>query len=159
MEATRTITVDIIDFAPEYSADFARLNAEWMTTYFGKKMDNHLENPEETIIRNGGYILFAKSGDEIIGTCAILKENNKLYEIADMAVTPQYRGKHIGKRLLSAAVDKVRKTGARQVYLITSSKLAASIELYRTYGFREADFDIETSVYEGSDVKMILNLK
>lgn len=151
--------VDIIDYAPEFRDDFARLNAEWMTTYFGKKMDNHLDNPEETIINNGGFILFAKSGDEIIGTCAILKENNKLYEIADMAVTPQYRGKHIGKRLLSAAVDVVRKTGARQVYLITSSKLAASVELYRTYGFRETGMDAEMSVYEGSDVKMTLNLK
>lgn len=151
--------VDIIDYAPEFRDDFARLNAEWMTTYFGKKMDNHLDNPEETIINNGGFILFAKSGDEIIGTCAILKENNKLYEIADMAVTPQYRGKHIGKRLLSAAVDTVRKTGARQVYLITSSKLTASVELYRTYGFRETGMDAEMSVYEGSDVKMTLNLK
>ena len=158
MEATMT-HVDIIDYAPEFRDDFARLNAEWMTTYFGKKMDNHLDNPEETIINNGGFILFAKAGDEIIGTCAILKENNKLYEIADMAVTPQYRGKHIGKRLLSAAVDKVRKTGARQVYLITSSKLAASVELYRTYGFRETGMDAEMSVYEGSDVKMTLNLK
>lgn len=152
-------TVDIIDYAPEYCDDFSRLNAEWMTTYFGKKMDNHLDNPEETIISKGGFILFAKVGDEIIGTCAILKENNKLYEIADMAVTPQYRGKHIGKRLLSAAVDKVRKAGARQVYLVTSSKLTASLELYRTYGFRETGMDAELSVYEGSDVKMMLNLK
>jgi putative acetyltransferase len=158
MEATMT-AVDIIDYAPEYREDFVRLNAEWMTTYFGKKMESHLENPEAAIIQNGGFILFAKSGDKIIGTCAILKENNKLYEIADMAVTPQYRGKHIGKRLLSAAIDQARKTGARQVYLITSSKLAASIELYRTYGFREAGFDIEMSIYEGSDVKMTLNLK
>jgi putative acetyltransferase len=158
MEVT-TLNVDIIDFASEYRADFARLNAEWMTTYFGKKMDNHLENPDETVIRNGGFILFAKANDEIVGTCAILKESNKLYEIADMAVTPQYRGKHIGKRLLAAAVDKVRTVGARQVYLVTSAKLAASIELYRTYGFKEMGVDLESSVYEGSDVKMVLNLK
>ena len=122
-------------------------------------MDNHLDDPEETIIRNGGFIILAKSGTEIVGTCAILKENNKLYEIADMAVTPQYRGKHIGKRLLSAAVDRVRKTNARQVYLVTSALLTASLELYRTYGFREAPIDPEMSIYEGSDVKMILNLK
>lgn len=158
MEATVT-NVEIIDYAPEYRDDFARLNAEWMTAYFGKKMDNHLDNPEESIIRNGGFILFAKANDEIIGTCAILKENNKLYEIADMAVTPLYRGKHIGKRLLSAAVDVVRKAGARQVYLVTSSKLTASVELYRTYGFKETAVDAAASVYEGSDVKMVLNLK
>ena len=91
MEATMTL-VDIIDFAPEYRADFARLNAEWMDTYFGKKVDNHLDNPEQTIIRNGGFILFAQSGKEIIGTCAVLKETNKLYEIADMVVANHVRG-------------------------------------------------------------------
>lgn len=158
MEATLT-TFDIIDYAPEYRKNFAQLNAEWMTTYFGKQMDDHLEDPETSIINEGGFILFAKSGDKIIGTCAILKENNKLYEIADMAVAPQYRGQNIGKRLLNAAVEKVRVAGARQVYLVTSSKLTASIELFRTYGFRETSFDAEMSVYEGSDVKMILNLK
>ena len=157
METTMT-QVDIIDFAPEYRADFARLNAEWMTTYFGKAVDNHLDNPEQSIIRNGGFILFAKSNDEIVGTCAILKESNKRYEIADMVVAPQHRGKHIGKRLLSAAVEKVRHAGARQVYLVTSSRLTISVELYRTYGFREVSVD-GASVYEGSDVKMVLNLK
>ncbi|MBL7818689.1 MAG: GNAT family N-acetyltransferase [Saprospiraceae bacterium] len=158
METTALI-VDIVDYVPEYRDDFTRLNAEWMTSFFGKQLDDHLDNPEETIINQGGFILFAKLGDEVIGTCAILKENNKLYEIADMAVAPQYRGKHIGKRLLSAAVDKVRKTGARQVYLITSSKLTVSLEFFRTYGFKETGFDAEMSVYEGSDVKMSLNLK
>ena len=158
MEATIT-KVEIIDYAPEYQADFARLNVEWMTQYFGKQVDKHLENPEESIISKGGFILFAKAKGEIVGTCAILKETNKLYEIADMAVAPQPRGKHIGKQLLTAAVEKVRATGARQVYLTTSSKLTASLALYRTYGFRETGTDMEISVYEGSDMKMVLNLK
>ncbi len=158
MKATIT-DIEIIDYAPEYRDDFTRLNAEWMTTFFGKQLDNHLDDPETSIINNGGFILFAQSDDKIIGTCAILKENNKLYEIADMAVAPEFRGRNIGKRLLNAAVEKVRVVGARQVYLVTSSKLTASIELFRTYGFRETGFDAELSVYEGSDIKMVLNLK
>jgi N-acetylglutamate synthase-like GNAT family acetyltransferase len=158
MEATMT-NVEIINYAPQYSNDFKRLNAEWMTTHLDKKMDDHLDNPEESIIRKGGFILFAKMNDEIVGTCAILKENTKLFEIADMAVAPQHRGKHIGKRLLHAAVDTVRKAGARQVYLVTNDKLAASLALYRTYGFKEIGIDLESSVNEGSDVKMVLNLK
>ena len=158
MEATLT-DIEIIDYAPEYRDDFTRLNAEWMTTYFGKQLDNHLNDPETSIINNGGFILFAQSDDKIIGTCAILKENNKLYEIADMAVAPEHRGKNIGKRLLHAAVEKVRIANARQVYLVTSSKLTASIELFRTYGFRETSFDADMSLYEGSDIKMTLNLK
>ncbi len=158
MEAILT-DIEIIDYAPEYRDDFTRLNAEWMTTYFGKPLHNHLNDPETSIINEGGFILFAQSDDKIIGTCAILKKNNKLYEIADMAVAPEHRGKNIGKRLLHAAVEKVRSANARQVYLVTSSKLAASIELFRTYGFRETGFDADTSLYEGSDIKMTLNLK
>ena len=158
MERT-TILAEILDFAPQYRADFKRLNAEWMSVYFGKSMDTHLENPEETILKDGGFILFAKADEQIVGTAAILRETAKIYEIADMAVTPQYRGQNIGKQLLAEAVERVKKTGARQVYLITSSKLSASVELYRTYGFRETHFDPEMSIYEGSDIKMILNLK
>ena len=158
MERT-TILAEILDFIPEYRDDFKRLNAEWMSVYFGKSMDTHLENPEETILKDGGFILFAKADEQIVGTAAILRETAKVYEIADMAVTPQYRGRNIGKQLLAEAVERVKKTGARQVYLITSSKLSASVELYRTYGFRETHFDPEMSIYEGSDIKMILNLK
>ena len=158
MERT-TILAEILDFIPEYRDDFKRLNAEWMSVYFGKSMDTHLENPEETILKDGGFILFAKADEQIVGTAAILRETAKIYEIADMAVTPQYRGQNIGKQLLAEAVERVKKMGARQVYLITSSKLSASVELYRTYGFRETHFDPEMSIYEGSDIKMILNLK
>ncbi len=158
MEATMT-NVEIINYTPKYRNDFKRINAEWMPTHLDKKMGDHLDNPEESIIRKGGFVLFAKNEGEIVGTCAILKENTKLYEIADMTVAPQYRGKHIGKRLLFAAIDTVRKAGARQVYLVTNDKLAAAIALYRTYGFKELGVDVESSVDEGADVKMVLNLK
>ena len=121
MERT-TILAEILDFIPEYRDDFKRLNAEWMSVYFGKSMDTHLENPEETILKDGGFILFAKADEQIVGTAAILRETAKIYEIADMAVTPQYRGRNIGKQLLAEAVERVKKTGARQVYLITRDR-------------------------------------
>ena len=151
--------VEILDFSPQYREEFKRLNAEWMHSTFGKYVDNHLENPEMTILQNGGFILFAKVDNKIVGTCAVLKENNKLFEIADMAVTPLFRNRNIGKRLLSEVIERVKKANARQIYLVTSSKLTASLELFRTYGFREVPLDTETSIYEGSDIKMVLNLK
>jgi putative acetyltransferase len=159
MEATiTTLEVKILDFSPEFRDDFKRLNNEWMTAYFGKSTDDHLDRPEK-IIDNGGYILFAEHKGQIIGTCAILKETNKVFEIADMTVTPEFRGQNIGKQLLSEAIERVRKANAREVYVITSSKLTVSLEMFRTHGFRETGFDAETSIYNETDIKMTLNLK
>ena len=101
----------------------------------------------------------AEVDEKIVGTGALLRESNKLYEIAYMAVTPSYQGRHIGKSLLKKAIDKAIQAGAKQVYLVTSTKLKASLEMYRTFGFRESPIDPEMSVYQGSDVKMSLNLK
>jgi putative acetyltransferase len=153
-----TLKVKILDFAPAFKDDFKRLNNEWMTAYFGKSTDNHLDRPEK-IIENGGYILFAQHKGQIVGTCAILKESNKVFEIADMSVTPEFRGQNIGKQLLSEAIERVRKANAREVYVITSSKLAISLEMFKTHGFRETGFDAETSMYDETDIKMTLNLK
>lgn len=159
MEATiTTLKVKILDFTPEYRDDFKRLNNEWMTAYFGKSTDNHLDRPEE-ILDNGGYILFAEHKGQIVGTCAILKESNKLFEIADMSVTPEFRGRNIGKQILAAAIERVKKANARQIYLITSSKLTVSVEMFKTYGFHQTGFDAEMSMYNATDIKMTLNLK
>jgi putative acetyltransferase len=159
MEATTTI-VEIIDYSPKFKEYFKNLNMEWMSQF---KIDNaHLaivEHPEEQIIQKGGEIFFAEVDGKIVGTGALLRESNKLYEIAYMAVTPAYQGRHIGQSLLKKAIDKAILSGAKQVYLITSTKLKASLEMYRTFGFRESPFDPEMSVYQGSDVKMTLNLK
>jgi putative acetyltransferase len=155
-----TASVEILDYSPVYNDDFKRLNMEWMAQFKEEVAQKLLvENPEAQIIDNGGYIFFAKVDNKIVGTGALLRESNKLYEIADMAVTPQYQGRHIGKSLLQKAIDKAKVAGAKQVYLITSTKLKTSIEMYRTFGFREMPFDPEMSIYDGSDVKMVLNLK
>jgi ribosomal protein S18 acetylase RimI-like enzyme len=159
MKATiTTLNVTILDFSPQFRDDFKRLNAEWMTANFGKNTDDHLDRPE-TIIENGGYILFAEYEGQIVGTCAILKESNKIFEIADMSVTPEFRGRNIGKLMLSEAIERVRKANAREVYVITSSKLTISLEMFKTYGFRETGFDAEMSIYDATDIKMTLNLK
>jgi putative acetyltransferase len=159
MEATMT-KLQILDYNPEFKEDFKRLNMAWMSQFkMSAARQSIIENPEEYIIKQGGSIFFAAMDNKIVGTVALLRESNKLYEIADMAVTPPYQGKHIGTALLQKAIEKAKQLGAKQVYLISSTKLTTSLEMYRAYGFREAGHDSELSTYDGSDVKMILNLK
>lgn len=157
-----TLTVDISEYKPENKAVFRELNEAWMKQYFNRILPQEqklLDNPESAIIDKGGYIFLAKSNNQIVGTCALLRESHKAYEIALMSVTPEFRGQHLGKALLTRAVEKAKQLGAKQVFLITSSKLTASLDMYRTYGFRDTAFDPEMSIYDGTDIKMSLNLK
>ena len=159
MEATMT-NINILDYSPELKEHFTKLNMEWLTQFKSNTVHQaQVENPQEHIIDKGGFIFFAEMDNAIVGTTALLRENNKRYEIANMAVTPPYQGKHIGKALLQKAIDKAKQLGAKQVYLISSTLLKTSLELYRALGFREMPCDPEMSIYDGSDVKMVLNLK
>jgi putative acetyltransferase len=151
--------VEILSFAPEYRDDFKRLNAEWMHHFYGKNVEAYLDIPEEKVLQNGGFILFARKDNQIIGTCAVLKSSSKTFEIANIAVSPAYRGKGIGKQLLIEAIDDARHANARQISLTTSSQFKISLELFKTFGFREAGHDAELSKFDNTDVRMVLSLK
>jgi ribosomal-protein-alanine N-acetyltransferase len=58
-------------------------------------------------------------------------------ELANLAVDATCRGRGIGRDLLAAALDGVRRRGAKRVFLeVRASNLAAQ-ELYRSAGFTE----------------------
>ncbi len=82
--------VDIVDFKPEYRDHFRDLNVEWLEKYFVvEPIDREvLWNPER-IIEDGGVILFAKINQTIVGTCALLKQDDG-WELSKMAVTESY---------------------------------------------------------------------
>ena len=128
--------VDIVDYDPKYKEDFRRLNVEWLTKYFAvEPVDEEIFANTEKIISDGGAILFAKIGDEVVGTCALFKVGDT-FELAKMGVTEKYRGRHIGKTLLLAALERARGLGASSVFLVTNSSLVPATSLYRSVGFR-----------------------
>ena len=132
-----TEEIEIIDFQPQYASDFRRLNYEWLATYFEVEPYDEivLNNPAREVIDRGGLILFAVAGGNTVGTCALLKQTDRKYELAKMAVTEQYRGRGIGRKLLNAAIKKAEDLGADTIVLATSTKLAAANHLYESMGF------------------------
>ena len=152
--------VKIIEFDPAHRDTFRDLNFEWLSKFFKieDKDRKQLENPEEEIISKGGYILFAQYENEIAGTVALIKHNEKTYELAKMAVTEKFQGKQIGKSLAIAAIDKVKSLDADNLYLETSSKLTTALSLYKNLGFAEVENKVP-SEYNRATLRMELNLK
>ena len=150
--------VQIVDYQPEHKCDFKRLNEEWITQYFRMEESDHkaLDHPDEYIIANGGHILMAVYEGETVGTIALIKMNDKKFELAKMAVSPRAQGKSIGIQLCKACIDKAKKLGADTLYLESNTILKPAINLYNKLGFQKITGP--PSPYERSNIQMELRL-
>ncbi|PTR01066.1 MarR family transcriptional regulator with acetyltransferase activity [Mucilaginibacter yixingensis] len=153
--------VEIIDYRPEYKADFASLNEEWISRYFKiEEADRKaLHHPQENIIDKGGYIFMAMYDNKIAGTCALVKidDTEYDYELAKMAVAPWAQGKSIGYLLGKAALDKAKASGAKGVYLESNTILKPAISLYHKLGFEKIVG--HQTPYERCNIQMGLSFK
>lgn len=151
-------TIEIIDFQPAYSKDFYELNMEWLEYYFHVEAHDKevLENPQSYILDNDGYIFFARFNGEIVGTVALINEE-ECYELSKMAVSPKYRGMKIGQQLMDKCIDFSREKGWKKIMLYSNRSLTPAINLYRKVGFKEVDVE-KNAIYDRADIKMILEL-
>ncbi|MFC4872713.1 GNAT family N-acetyltransferase [Negadavirga shengliensis] len=147
-------TVKIRPFSAELAPFFLSINKQWIDQYFFMEPFDveQLENPDRTILAEGGEILFAEWEDEIVGTVALKKMDESQYELIKMGVLPQAQGKNIGFLLGKAALELAKSKGAKKVVLYTNSILAPAVGLYRKMGFRAVP--IEPGKYDRCDVKM-----
>src|SRR5689334_9018119 len=93
--------VEVIQFKHRYARAFADLNYEWIEkAYAIEEHDRELlENPVDKIITPGGQIFFALVGDQTAGTVALVNMDDETFELAKMAVSPEFRGLGISNKL------------------------------------------------------------
>lgn len=150
--------IEIIPYSDEYASIFKVLNLEWLDKY--NLTESHdlliLNDPKGTIIDNGGAIFLAKSGDEIVGTAAIINEGHDIYELAKMTVAPKFQGKGISKLLLEKCIEAAKERSAKKIILYSNSQLQTALSLYKKYGFKH--IEVTDAPFLTADVKMELSL-
>ncbi len=153
-------TVEVVPFRAEFAPTFAALNREWIERYFViEEADLAIfKDPFSAIVKPGGQIFFAILDDEVLGTCAVIRQDSRVYELAKMAVSPQARGHGLGSRLIKAAIDFARAAGAETLMLLSNSRLEPALRLYEKSGFRYVPVS-HAHDYSRVDVQMELNLK
>ncbi len=139
MKTRQLNEVKILDYKPQFKRYFKSLNLEWLKEYFTVEETDKilLSDPYGKIIKPGGFVLLARLSGKIMGTVALLKHNEGIYELAKIAVTKKARGRQVGRKLGLAAVERAKKAGARQLVLLTSPQLTVAYNLYRSLGFVE----------------------
>jgi DNA-binding MarR family transcriptional regulator len=127
------------EYSDELAHDFYAINAEWIEAMFSleKKDREQLSRPRETILDTGGVVLFVESAElGVVGTCALMKVADGVFELTKMGVLERARGRRAGELLLEAALARAKRMDIETLYLLTNAKCVAAIGLYEKLGFQ-----------------------
>jgi putative acetyltransferase len=158
-----TTAADILlrPFRREDAPAFRALNEEWIARHFTieERDTETLSQPEKHILQPGGMIFMALLGPTPVGCCALIPFGAGVFELAKMAVTPEFRGRGLGRQILAYAIEQARALGASSLFLGSSTKLKNAVHLYESCGFRHLRHDeIPPLPYNRADVFMALQL-
>tara|TARA_B100000989_G_scaffold260034_1_gene210497 strand:+ start:2122 stop:2598 length:477 start_codon:yes stop_codon:yes gene_type:complete len=140
-----------------FNNDFFLLNKAWIEESWiledSDKKD--LLNPKK-IIDDGGQVFFAVDNNNTIGTVAMIKSSENIFELAKMTVKSDYRGRGIANMLMDQCIDFANQKDAKEIFLISNDSLKIARNLYDKYGFSEVVLD--SPKYDRGNVKMILKI-
>lgn len=152
-------SLQILPYSPELIPYFKSINQPWVESLFSLESFDlaQFESPVETIIKPGGTLIFAKLGEEIVGTVGLSKVSEDELEMIKMGVTPAAQGKGVGIALGKAIIAKAKEMGAKKVVLYSHTKLRAALKIYEKLGFQHEV--LEDGKYGRCDIKMSLQLR
>ncbi|NID16115.1 bifunctional helix-turn-helix transcriptional regulator/GNAT family N-acetyltransferase [Luteibacter yeojuensis] len=156
-EALTRAGVEVVPFDPALRDHFRRLNQQWLERHFRVEgVDRTLfADPEGQIVAPGGAIFFALYAGEVIGTCALIRESEGVFELSKMGVDENFRGLGAGRALLDAAIAEYRRRGGKELFLESNSRLDRAIGMYERAGFVRQSSIRPGSHYERADVYML----
>ena len=156
-EALDRAGVEIVGYDPALREHFRRLNQQWLERYFRvEDVDRALfADPEGMILGKGGAIFFALYAGEVIGTCALIHEEEGVFELSKMGVDENYRGLGAGRKLLDEAIEEYRRRGGTRLFLESNSKLGRALGMYERAGFVHQAERRPASHYDRADVYMV----
>jgi DNA-binding MarR family transcriptional regulator/N-acetylglutamate synthase-like GNAT family acetyltransferase len=132
------------DYSDDLAETFYAINEEWISSMFEleEKDREVLMHPRERILDQGGCILMVESRElGVVGTCALMKTEEGVFELTKMGVLEKARGRKAGDLLMQAALARASTMKIDTLYLLTNSKCTAAIRLYEKFGF-EHDAEI-----------------
>ena len=151
--------MEIQAFSQTFAQAFYNLNLQWLETYFYVEAYDRevLSKPMQHIIHPGGEIFFITQNNTAIGTVALIKRSDGVFELTKMAIEPSKQGKKLGQQLLQYCIDFAKENNFKQLYLYSNTKLENAIHIYKKYGFKQVAIP-KDNPYKRSNIKMIYPL-
>jgi molybdopterin-guanine dinucleotide biosynthesis protein A/GNAT superfamily N-acetyltransferase len=108
---------------------------------FGFEPDSDLDPDLEEPDRYYAALWVAEFDGNVVGSVALRDASDGVLQLKRMYLRPSQRGRGLGKRLLTTALDWARASGADSIQLDTSERMQAAQALYQAYGFRRVPGD------------------
>ncbi len=86
-----------------------------------------------------GALIIAKVKNKIVGSVALRKIDEVICEMKRLYVKPKFRGRKIGKTLVSLILREAKRMGYKCIRLDTVLQMREAISLYKSFGFYEID--------------------
>ena len=111
-------------------------------------VDNDLREISKYFPPNG-RLLLCEYEKQVVGMVRMRKIGEKIGEVKNLYVLPEFRGKGLGRRLLEKLIQEARNIRYLKLWLDTGSFMKEAQALYRSVGFKEI------TSYPGSDILQI----
>jgi len=129
------LEVRFVDFDARHLVGFRSLVSDTLRE-FGFEPDAALDPDLERPDLYYAALWVAELDGEVVGSVALRDLGDGVLELKRMYLRDAQRGRGLGRRLLTIAVDWARARGARVIRLDTSERMQAAQALYEAYGFR-----------------------
>lgn len=97
-----------------------------------------LNDIQTSYITAGNTFLVVEIDGQIVGTGALITEDEQRGRLVRMSVATAYRRQGIGQALVAALVERAKERGFRYLVLETNQGWKDAIGLYRHCGFSES---------------------
>ncbi|MBL4639773.1 MAG: GNAT family N-acetyltransferase [Kordiimonadaceae bacterium] len=98
-----------------------------------------LADPQEALVREyvaDGKLYTATWDNLTVGVFVLLPIDDDLWELKNIAVSPEWQGKGVGKRLLQEAIAAAKELGAKSLEAGTGNSSLDQLAYYQKAGFR-----------------------
>ena len=113
--------------------------------------DEEVKHLEEKYGLPYGRLYLAYCEGKLAGCIGLRKIDEKNCEMKRLYVRPQFRGRHIGDKLIQKIIEDAKEIGYSYMLLDTLPFLKSAIHMYKKYGFYEIesynDSPMSTSIY------------
>jgi glutamate/tyrosine decarboxylase-like PLP-dependent enzyme/GNAT superfamily N-acetyltransferase len=152
-------SVVIDTYKDEYQPAFAALNYAWIEKYFRVEPPDRvqLDDPRRHIVEPGGEVFLLFEDGTPKGACAMLKVDERTFELTKMGVDVSAQGRGYAQRLMEAAIAFARRRGADRIVLRSHTSLRNAIAIYRKFGFVVTQLGRDEE-YARCDIHMALDL-
>jgi putative acetyltransferase len=75
----------------------------------------------------------------VVGTIGLYPLDAETIELRKMYFDPELRGRGMGRKILSRAIEKAKNLGYLRVYLETARVLKQAVHLYESFGFQPVE--------------------